>query len=165
MTQTVTMKLEICPPSEFYPALHVMKDDNQSDLLRLFEGAWIISPSGDLAYAKVVNGQLLIPYSRSEKSKLAGHYYDCRITSNKLTCRFERFEPYISGVLILRSGSNHTLKGRWWLNENLPKALQKDITQISDDFPGMIHCTWVLMPKAKIPSWAKEYFTKDSAGK
>jgi len=136
--------------------------DDQSDLLRLFEGAWVSSPSGNRAYSKVVNGQLLIPYSRSEANKLAGHYFNCRITGNKLVCRFERFEPYASGVLFLRLGPNHTLQGGWWLDKNIPKVVQEDISKISENLPGMVRCVWVLMPKAKVPQWAKEYFAKDS---
>ena|SRR5690242_10077711 len=111
----------------------------------------------------MINGKLLIPYSRSEESKLAGHYFNCRIVGNQLVCRFERFEPYAAGVLFLRLGPNHTLKGGWWLNESLPKAIQDDVTHISDNLPEMVRCVWVLMPKAKIPAWAKEYFLKDSS--
>jgi hypothetical protein len=141
------------------------QDDDQSDLLRLFEGAWVSSPSGNRAYAKVVNGQLLIPYSRSEESKLVGHYFNCRVVGNKLVCCFERFEPYTSGVLFLKLGPNHTLKGGWWLNKNLPQAVQDDISQISENLPEMVHCVWILMPKAKVPKWAGEYFAKDNPGK
>jgi hypothetical protein len=137
----------------------------QSELLRLFEGAWVSSPSGNRAYAKVVKEKLLIPYSRSEESKLAGHYFNCRIVGNKLVCRFERFEPYASGILFLKLGPNHTLKGGWWLNKNIPKAVQDDISQISENLPEMVHCVWILMPKAKVPPWAREYFAKDSPEK
>lgn len=141
------------------------QDDDQSDLLRLFEGAWVSSPSGSRAYAKVVKGELLIPYSRSEESKLDGHYFNCRVVGNKLVCCFERFEPYTSGVLFLKLGPNHTLKGGWWLNKNIPKAVQDDISQISENLPEMVRCVWILMPKAKVPKWAKEYFAKDAPGK
>ena len=138
--------------------------NDQSDLLGLFEGAWISSPSGNNCFAKVVKGKLLIPYSRSEESKLAGHYFNCRIAGNKLVCQFERFEPYASGVLHLKLGPNRTLIGGWWLNENLPKAIQNDLSQISDNLPKMVRSVWVLMPKTKIPAWAKDYFLKDSSG-
>lgn len=138
------------------------QDDNQGDLLRLFEGAWLASPSARKCYAKVVKGKLLIPYSRSEENKLAGHYFNCRVVGNKLICRFEHFEPYTAGVLLLRLGPNRTLIGGWWLNDNLPKAIQDDVSQISDNLPEMVRCVWVLMPKAKIPAWAKDYFLKDS---
>jgi hypothetical protein len=125
----------------------------------------VSSLSGNRAYAKLVNGELLIPYSRSEESKLAGHYFNCRVVGNKLVCRFECFEPYKSGVLFLKLGPNHTLKGGWWLNKNIPKAVQDDVSKISEDLPEMVHCVWILMPKAKIPKWAGEYFAKDAPGK
>lgn len=141
------------------------KENNQNDLLRLFEGIWLISPSGNIAYAKVVAGKLLIPNSRSEESKLAGHYFNCQLIGNKLACRFERFEPYKAGIIFLRLGPNHTLHGGWCLDENLPPEFQKDISLIPDDFPKMIRCVWIRMAKAKIPRWAKEYFKKDSSEK
>lgn len=143
--------------------LFMEQDDNQIDLLRLFEGAWLASPSARRCYAKVIKGKLLIPYSRSEESKLAGHHFNCRVVGNKLVCRFERFDPYAAGVLFLKLGPNRTLKGGWWLNENIPKAIQDDISQISDKLPEMVRSVWVLMPKAKTPAWAKEYFLKDSS--
>lgn len=139
-------------------------ENNQSDLLHLFEGAWVSSPSGNRCYAKVIKGRLLIPYSRSETNKLAGHYFNCQVVGNKLVCRFERFEPYAAGILFLKLGPNRTLKGGWWLNEKIPMAIQNDISQISDNLPEMVSSVWVLMPKAKTPAWAKEYFLKDSSG-
>ena len=141
------------------------QNDDQSELLRLFEGAWLAGPSARRCYAKVVKGKLLIPYSRSEEDKLAGHYFNCRIVGNKLVGRFERFEPYAAGVLFLKLDPNRTLIGGWWLNENLPKVIQDDISQISDNLPEMVRSVWILMPKAKTPAWAKEYFAKDSPEK
>jgi hypothetical protein len=143
--------------------LSMKQDDNQSELLRLFEGAWVSSPSGNRCYAKVVKGKLLIPYSRSETNKLAGHYFNCSVIGNKLMC-FERFEPYAAGVLFLKLGPNRTLKGGWWLNENLSKTIQNDISQVSENVPEMVPRVWVLMSKAKTPAWVKEYFLKDSSG-
>lgn len=65
---------EFCLPLNL-KTLFMKQPDDQSDLLELFEGVWGSSPSGNMAYAKVVNGKLLIPYSRSEESKLAGNEY------------------------------------------------------------------------------------------
>jgi hypothetical protein len=136
--------------------------DDQSDLLGLFEGAWIASPSGKRCYAKVVGQKLLIPYSKSEEDRLAGHYFNCQLFGNKLVCRFERFDPYAAGIIFLKLGPHRTLKGGWWWNKDIPDAIQDAPSQISDDLPGMVPSVWVLMPKAKTPAWAKEYFRKDS---
>jgi len=140
------------------------QDDDQSDLLKLFEGNWVSSPSGNRCYAKVIGGKLLIAYSRSEtdNDKQAGHYFNCRLFGNKLVCQFERFEPYAAGILLLKLGPNRTLLGGWWLTENISKAVQDDNSLISDALPKMVRCVWILMPRLKTPSWAKEYFQKDS---
>jgi hypothetical protein len=152
----------------FFAHFDFMKlEGDQDDLLRLFEGAWLMSTSGNVAYAKVVKGQLLIPYSRSEESKLSGHYFNCRLVGNKLVCRFERFEPFAAGILFLRLGPNHTLQGGWCLDEKLPKEYQnqKDVSTIPENSPNIVRCVWIRMLKAKIPTWAKEYFKKDFPGK
>ena len=138
-------------------------NQEQVSLLKLFEGAWLSSPSGKRCYAKVMNGRLLIPYSNSEVNKLAGHYFNCRVIGNKLLARHERFDPYVGGALLLKLGENRTLKGGWWPDKDLPKPVLADIGQLDETIPGMHRCVWVLMPKAKIPVWVKEYFLKDSA--
>jgi hypothetical protein len=143
--------------------IFMKREDDQDALLRLFEGTWLMSPSGNVAYAKVVKGQLLIPYSRSEESKLSGHYFNCHLVANRLLCRFERFEPYAAGILFLRLGPNHTLRGGWCLNENLPQEYQKDVSMICETSPKVVRCVWIRKLNAEVPDWAKEYFAKDSS--
>jgi hypothetical protein len=143
---------------------HMNQGEDQNELLKLFEGNWLSSPSGNKCYAKVVRGNLMIVYSRSETNKLAGHYYNCRLFGNKLVCRFERFDPYASGIIFLKLGPNRTLHGGWWEHENIPQSIQQDISKISETLPKMVRSVWILMPKQRTPRWAKEYFLKDSRG-
>lgn len=126
--------------------------------LKLFEGMWLTSPSGGIACAKAINGELLVPYSHSEDKKLAGHYFDCRVVGGTLFGRFERFGSGESGVLFLAVGENFTLKGGWWTDDNLSEIIQRDITKATAALPGMVQTVWVLMPKAKTPPWATQYF-------
>jgi hypothetical protein len=159
-------KLRACWDFGFTKSCSMEPGTNQSELLQLFEGAWLSSPSANKCYAKVVKGNLLIAYSCSEENKLAGHYFNSRLIGNKLVCRFEHFDPYAAGVLVLKLGENRTLKGGWWLHEKLPKAIQEDAYQINESIPDMVRCVWLpmpKMPKARIPAWAKEYFLKDSS--
>jgi hypothetical protein len=126
--------------------------------LRPFEGMWLTSPSGGIACAKAINGQLFIPYAHSEERKLAGHYFDCRVVGATLFGRFERFRNSESGVLVLTLGENFTLKGGWWTDDTLPDVVRRDVTKASVALPGMVETVWVLMPTAKTPPWAAQYF-------
>jgi hypothetical protein len=126
-----------------------------------FEGFWLATkPSGVIAYAKVINGKLLIPYSYSGQEKLNGHYFDCRVVGKTLFCRFEQFDTAVAGVLFLDSVSNETLKGGRWLNTKIPDEVQQDISSIPKILPGMQSVVWVRMNK-ETPQWAEKYFTED----
>lgn len=126
--------------------------------LKPFEGMWLMSPSGGIGCAKAINGELFVPYSHSDDKKLAGHYFDCRVVGKTLFAKFERFVSGESGVLFLAVGENFTLKGGWWINDNLPSIIRRDITKVTVSLPGMVQTVWVLMQKAKTPSWATQYF-------
>ena len=123
-----------------------------------FEGMWLASPSGIIACAKVINGKLLIPYTRSEERRLAGRFFDCQLVGQNLFARFERLPKRETGVLLLTVAENFTLKGGWWTEENLPGSAREDITRVKPTLPGMVSAVWVLMPKAKTPAWANHYF-------
>ena len=151
---------QFCVLASFLMMSNMSQEHNNTEL-RPFEGMWLLSPSGNIACAKAINGELLIPYARGEEAKLAGHYFNRLIIGEKLFCRFEGFEPYTAGDLFPKIGPNCTLKGGWWLSEHIPKTIHDDISQISDALPEMSNCVWLLMPKAKVPAWAEEYFLKD----
>jgi hypothetical protein len=123
-----------------------------------FEGMWLSSPSGSVACAKVVNGELLIPYALAGERSLAGHFYNCRLVGKTLFGRFERFESGDSGVFLLNAGENFTLKGWHWTDESLPDTVRHDVTRATDSLRGKVRTVWIRMPKAKTPSWAAQYF-------
>lgn len=109
-----------------------------------------------MAYAKSINGKLLIPYSCGE-GKLSGHYYDCRVVESTLFCRFEQFDSAVAGVLYVELISNETLKGGRWLNDKAPDVVQREIVTLSESVPGMQPVVWLRMKK-EIPQWAEKYF-------
>ena len=126
--------------------------------LKPFEGIWLTSPSGEIACAKAINRELFVPYSHSEEKKLAGHYFDCRVVGGTLFGRFERFDTGESGAVLLAASENFTLKGGWWSDADLPEIARRDITALTVSLPRMVQTVWVLMPKAKTPPWATQYF-------
>jgi hypothetical protein len=126
-----------------------------------FEGIWLMSPAGGIACARIVKGELLIPYSKSGEDKLVGHYFDCRIVDDTLFCRFERFDSNAGGILRLTVGPNHTLQGGWWLNKDVPQENREHISKLPNSMPKMIKTVWVFMPKEKTYPWAEKYFQAD----
>ena len=138
-----------------------MANSPEEDIFLPFEGFWLASkPSGALAYSKVINKKLLIPYSSGDKGKLTGHYYDCQVVGKTLFCRFEQFDSASIGVLFLDFVSNETLSGGRWLNSQIPEVVRENVSSLSKSLPGMQPVTWVRMNK-KAPAWAEKYFVED----
>jgi hypothetical protein len=127
-----------------------------------FEGLWLATkPSGALAWAKVINGELLIPYSFGGEGKLTGHYYGCRLNGKTLFRRFEQFDSAVAGVLLLTIAPNETLKGGRWMNEQISEAVRQDISCMCESLPGMQPTVWVRIRGKETPPWAEKYFLED----
>lgn len=125
---------------------------------------WLASPSGTIACAKAINGELLIPYTLSGERKLAGRFFDCRVVGQDLFARSERLANRETGVLWLQASENFTLIGGWWTDAKLTRPVRADITRANAALPGMVKIVWVMMPKAKTPAWAKHYFAEWATG-
>jgi hypothetical protein len=133
-----------------------------SSKLRPFEGMWLATkPSGAVVCVKAIDGRMLIPYSFSEEKKLAGHCYGCRVIGKTLFCRFEHFDSAVAGVLFLTVGPNETLKGGRWMNKYISKAVQRDISCLSESLPNMQPVVWIRMLRKETPHWAEKYFLED----
>lgn len=102
-----------------------------------------------------------MPYSFGGEGKLSGHYFDCCVVRGLLFCRFEHFDSATSGALFLDVGPNETLRGGRWTSNQLPEALQQDISLLSDSVPGMQPLVWVRMLRPEVPEWAARYFRED----
>ena len=127
-----------------------------------FEGLWLTTtPSASVAYAKIINHSLSIPYSSGDEPKLLGHYFDCSVIDQTLFARFEQFDSAKTGAIFLRPGPNGTLKGGRWMMDQLPKDVQNDISQVSEDTPGMKKIVWIRILKTPTPEWAEKYFREE----
>lgn len=127
-----------------------------------FEGMWLAThPSGAVACAKIINGELLIPYSFGGEGKLTGHYYGCTVIGETLFSRFEQFDSAGNGFLLLHVAPNETLKGGRWLDQQVTEAIRQDISGLSESLPGIQRTVWVRMRSRELPDWAEQYFLDD----
>jgi hypothetical protein len=136
-------------------------EEGGSDELRALEGMWEAQPSGSLLCARMVGGELLIPYSYAGWDALTGHYYNVRLIGSNLFARFQWLherDRNISGYAYLRVVSNDRLDGGWWYAKDVPSHLSGDITRIDESLPGMHGMVLERLPRMKPPEWAEEYF-------
>lgn len=132
----------------------------QKDLdLKFFEGVWRNILTDSTFYARVVNGELLLPYCYRGNSELTGHYYNCKAIGETLFSRFEWLNGGISGYAFFRVESENRLVGGWWYSEDVPLEIMNDVSRISDSIPRMKKSILERYTKIeKLPSWAEEYF-------
>jgi len=127
--------------------------------LKFFEGIWKNRETGSTYCARVVGGELYMPYCYHGDTELTGHYYNFRLIGNTLFGRFRWFYRPPSGYFYLRVESKDRLVGGWWSNEDIPNEIIIDISRLNASIPWMTES--VLNKESKnrqFPSWAEEYF-------
>lgn len=130
---------------------------NEIDLA-FFEGIWK-SDSGGTYCARIVEGELLIPYCYRGDRELTAHYYNCRLIAETLFSRFRWFDTYTAGYAFLRIKSDDMLIGGWWFRNSIPPEISIDISRINDSIPGMRNIVWRRDKKSgRMPDWAESYF-------
>ena len=130
--------------------------------LHPFAGMWLAThPSGAVACAKVINGELLIPCAFGGEGKLTGHYYNCRVIGETLFSRFEQSDSASNGFRLRNVAPNETLKGGRWMGQQVTEAIRQDISGLSGSLPGMQHPVWGRILSQEPPDWAKKYFLED----
>jgi hypothetical protein len=94
-------------PSEATPA-------SGSFELEKLTGSWVNSESGSHAYASLVNGELVVPYSYCSNDQLTGVYFDWRRMGEYWFARYQWINSDISGFSFLKQEALDLLKGAWW---------------------------------------------------
>jgi hypothetical protein len=136
-------------------------DQEPSVDLKFFEGAWRSSPSGSLLCGRVINGELVMPYSYGTSASLTGHYYNFRLLGKTLFARFQWFEdPRICGYAFSQVESADRLVGGWWYAEDVPEGIGRDITRIYQSLPGINETVLNRIHLETLPDWAEQYFEK-----
>ncbi len=154
--QTVT-------PSDMELVMLSKKDANARAKMRhidlgFFEGIWT-SASGEIFCARVVDGELYVPYCWEGRLSLTAHEFNCRLIGHTLFASFAWFYGDISGVIFHKAITEDLLDGGWWYAEHVPAKHKKDITRMSESIPGMNRIVLKRNPKrAMWPDWAEEYF-------
>ncbi len=125
------------------------------------EGIWTDKLSQSVFYVRVVNGQLLVPYSFSGSNKLDAHLFNYKISEGTLFARFKWFDSKVSGYIFLKLAASDTIKGGWWFEADLPKEILADISRVSGSLPGMNELLLVRKSHATdFPPEVEEYFSE-----
>lgn len=128
------------------------------DGLDFVEGAWQ-ADSGSHLYARIVQGQLLMPYCYGGNDYLTGHFYNFRRIGKNIFARFQWLGgSEISGYAQWEIKSQDDLVGGWWYAKGVPDEVVYDITCITHSMPG-IHPYELHRTLGKsFPKWAEDYF-------
>lgn len=133
---------------------------SNSDKLKDFEGIWRTS-YGSIYCARLIDGQLFIPYSYAGDDYLTGQYYNCILIENVIYVKFRWFNSPIFGYAFYRLVSPNQVVGGWWYDRDVPSHVRSDLTQISESIPGMKPIVWKKQPATKkFPAWAEDYFKR-----
>jgi nucleoside 2-deoxyribosyltransferase len=132
-------------------------DTGPQDDLSFFEGVWTSETS--MYCARVVRGELRVPYSYGGDSHLTAHFYNCKLIGDTFFARFEWLIGNISGYAFHTVVGDDRLEGGWWFSDEMPEEVVRDISRISAAIPGMNRSVWHRTAKTtRFPEWAEKYF-------
>lgn len=127
--------------------------------LEFFEGIWKNRETGSTYCARVVNGELYMPYCYHGDAVLTGHYYNLRVIGGTLFGRFKWFNSDTAGYFYLKVAAKDRLVGGWWLDEYVPREVLADISRLDASMPLMTESRLYREPEYReFPGWAEEYF-------
>jgi len=156
------MKAATAPTTTPGPAVTGQTGDD----LRFVEGAWQADPSGSCLYARMVQGQLLVPYCYNGDVSLDAHFFNFRRIADNIFARFQWLtNREFRGYLLVKIVSPDCLIGGWWFSEAVPKDVADDVTRMTGSIPGMHPYELRRVPNKPVPFWAQEYFQKHLVAK
>lgn len=104
-----TIEMMLVPAAQRFPQF-VRASPHE---LHNLEGVWIAEQNGSVFCARVVDGELRVPYSYRGCGWLTSELYDCIIMGNYLLARFRWLDDTFSGTMRLRIESDEQLRGSW----------------------------------------------------
>lgn len=130
----------------------------QRHVAEQFQGMWVDN-FGGLSCAKVVRGELRIPYCFGGTRRLTSHIYNIRVCDDTVVGRFEWFSGEIDGYVYLRLSDPDHLEGGWWYEHEVPPAVAFDPSALAKKPKGMHFLMLTKNRKRKKwPKWATDYY-------
>ena len=142
-------------------AKEVLSEDDVVLRAKVFEGGWRNPKSGSHGYARIVNGELHMPYCYRGNEKLTAAYTDWTPAGSRWFTRFRWLDSDIQGFAFYEPIGDTKIEGKWWLKDGDDYYH----TSVSDvikrgAFNQGVPSFWERIPNEIIPLWAEEYFTK-----
>jgi hypothetical protein len=122
------------------------------DNLQALEGEWVNRESDTHLYARVINGELVVPYCYMGNDGLTSVYYGWKRTGDYWFARYCWLITQMSGFAFLKQESLDLLTGAWWSDIG---SLQVPETP---DFGSGIPVRWERISNAQPPDWATQFF-------
>jgi hypothetical protein len=101
------------------PTTSAPSDQRPHDAAGL-EGAWVSEIPGSHLYARIINGELLVPYCYGGNDRLSAAYSQWKRVGDYWFARFAWRESRISGFAFLRQESIDVLTGAYWHDYQAP---------------------------------------------
>ncbi len=126
--------------------------DTEGDMARI-EGAWIDGIQGrSHFYAKMVSGELLVPYCYGGDYGLSAVYFGWRKAGDYWFARFKWVEHKITGFAFLKEESGDVLTGMWWISDGTMDQLTAPPDKSGEP------TKWVRVKGKDFPPWAEHFF-------
>lgn len=149
--------------SEFKAAQKTRDFDKKS-----FEGVWESHVIGQKSfsskskyYFKIVNDELLVPYSYAGDNKLTGEYFDIVFYRGLFFGKFQWFDQKdLFGYAFWEKIDERTLKGGWCLDDSVPIQVRSDVTRLNTNEQSFvpIQIDKISDGFKDFPEYVKDYF-------
>lgn len=131
----------------------------ETEALKRLEGAWVGFEYGSHLYARVVRGELVVPYCYSGNSELVGVFFDWRRVGNLWFARFQWLaEPEVRGFAFMREESADLMAGEWWHEE------AKSYVPFEPPLERGRRSSLRRQSLAETPKWATQFFAEVERG-
>ncbi len=117
----------------------------------ILEGSWRNPMSRSHFYAKVVRGELVVPYCYQGNDNLTGVYFDWKKTGDHWFARFGWLWQPIKGFAFLKQKSLDVLTGAWWYEHQVDS-----LPSVPPTVAG-VQERWERLTEGKIPEWASHF--------